>query len=139
LARDIIARGGNMPLQGLRIIPPSDRVPRETRFPGTRAETIANHLTPTNGFVVSVVSLDPGSKTRLHFHQVDTFEFVLSGSARVLDQHGNSQDITADTGIYYPAGRESAHSWECTGNIPVTFLFIYSAPPGQTDGLTPVE
>ena len=128
-----------MPLQGLTIIPPSERIPRESRFPGTRAETVFNHQTPTNGLVVGVVALDPGAKSRLHYHQVDTFEFVLSGSARVFDQHGNSQVITADTGIYYPAGRESAHSWECAGNIPVTFIFLYSAPPGQTDGLTPVE
>jgi quercetin dioxygenase-like cupin family protein len=128
-----------MPLKGLTIIPPTERVPRESRFPGTRAETVVNHATPTNGFVVGVVTLDPGARSRLHFHQVDTFEFVLSGSARVHDQHGNSQVITADTGVYYPAGRESAHSWECVGNIPVTFIFLYSAPPGQTDGLTPVE
>ena len=128
-----------MPLEGLRIIHPTERVPREVRFPGTRAETIVNHLTPTNGFVVSVVALDPSARTRLHFHQVDTFEFVLSGSARVYDQYGNSEVITADTGLYYPAGRESAHSWEALGSVPVTFIFLYSAPPGQTDGLTPLE
>src|SRR5260221_6070224 len=98
-----------MPLQGLTIIPPTERIPRESRFPGTRAETVFNHQTPTNGFVVSVVSLEPGAKSRFHFHQVDTFEFVLSGTARVFDQHGNSQVITADTGVYYPAGRESDH------------------------------
>jgi mannose-6-phosphate isomerase-like protein (cupin superfamily) len=128
-----------MPLEGLTIIPPTSHVPRESRFPGTRAETVCNHLTPTNSFVVSVVALDPGARTRLHFHQVDTFEFVLSGTARVHDQHGNSQVITADTALYYPAGRASAHSWETVGSVPVQFLFIYSAPPGQDDGLTPVE
>lgn len=127
-----------MPLQGLRIIPPTERVPRESRFPGTRAATVCNHLTPTNGFVVSVVSLDPDAKTSLHYHQVDTFEYVLAGTARVHDQHGNSVVITADTGVYYPAGPESAHYWETVGSVPVQFLFIYSAPPGQTDGLTPV-
>ncbi len=128
-----------MPLRGLTVIHPTERVPREVRFPGTRAETICNHLTPTNGFVVSVVSLDPGARTRLHYHQVDTFEYVLTGSARVYDQHGNSEVITADTGVYYPAGRDSAHSWETIGSVPVQFLFIYSAPPGQNDGLTPIE
>ena len=128
-----------MPLQGLTIIPPLDRVPRESRFPGTRAETVCNHQTPTNSFVVSVVSLDPGGRTRLHYHQVDTFEYVLGGVARVYDQHGNSQVITADTGLYYPAGRESAHYWETVGSVPVEFLFIYTAPPGQNDGLTPME
>lgn len=128
-----------MPLQGLTIIPPTDRVPREIRFPGTRAETICNHLTPTNSFVVSAVALDPGARTRLHYHQVDTFEFVLSGTARIHDQHGNGVVVTADTGVYYPAGRESAHYWETIGSIPVTFLFIYTAPPGQNDGLTPLE
>ena len=128
-----------MPLQGLTVISPTARVPRESRFPGTRAETVCNHLTPTNGFVVSVVSLDPGARTRLHYHQVDTFEYVLSGSAKVHDQHGNSVVITADSAVYYPAGRESAHSWETLGSVPVTFLFIYSATPGQTDGLTPLE
>ena len=128
-----------MPLQGLRVIHPTERVPREVRFPGTRAETIVNHLTPTNGFVVSCVSLDPGGRTRMHYHHVDTFEFVLSGSARVHDQHGNSEVITADTALYYPGGPESAHSWETLGSVPVTFLFLYSAPPGENDGLTPVE
>ena len=128
-----------MPLQGLTIIPPTERKPRESRFPGTRAETIANHATPTNGFVVSVVALDPGSRTRLHYHQVDTFEYVLNGVARVCDQHGNSEIVTPSTGVYYPAGPASAHYWETVGNIAVEFLFIYTAPPGQTDGLTPVE
>lgn len=128
-----------MPLQGLTIIPPTARLPRESRFPGTHAETICNHQTPTNGFVVSVVSLDPGARTRLHYHQVDTFEYVLSGSARVVDQQGNSEVITADTGVYYPAGPASAHFWETIGSLPVTFLFVYSAPPGQTDGLTVIE
>ncbi|MGH2461344.1 MAG: cupin domain-containing protein [Chloroflexota bacterium] len=127
-----------MSLQGLTVIPPTGRVPREIRFPGTRAETVCNHLTPTNGFVVSVVSIDPGSRTRMHFHQVDTFEYVLAGSARVYDQHGNSVVITADTALYYPAGQASAHSWEALGSMAVQFLFIYSAPPGQNDGLTPV-
>lgn len=128
-----------MPLKGLTIIPPSDRVPRESRFAGTRAETVCNHHTPTNSFVVSVVSLDPGARTRLHYHQVDTFEYVLAGRALVHDQHGNSQLITADTGVYYPAGRESAHFWETVGSVPVQFLFIYSAPPGEGDGLTQME
>ncbi len=128
-----------MPLQGLRVIQPTERVPREIRFPGTRAETICNHQTPTNGLVVSVVSIEPGTRTRLHYHQVDTFEYVLAGSARVYDQHGNSEVITADSAVYYPAGRESAHSWECLGSVPVTFIFLYSALPGQNDGLTPLE
>jgi len=128
-----------MPLKGLTIVPPTDRVPREVRFPGTRAETIVNHATPTNSFVVATVALDPGARTKLHFHQRDTFEYVLSGVARVCDQHGNSQVITADTGLYYPAGQESAHFWETVGSVPVTFLFVYSAPPGETDGLTPLE
>ena len=128
-----------MPLQGLTIIPPTERTPRESRFPGTRAETIANHATPTNGFVVSVVSLDPGSRTKLHYHQVDTFEYVLNGVARVYDQHGNFEVVTPSTGVYYPAGQASAHYWETVGSIPVEFLFIYTAPPGQTDGLTPLE
>lgn len=128
-----------MPLQGLKIIPPTERVPRESRFPGTRAQTICNHDTPTNGFVVSVVSLDPGARTRLHYHQVDSFEYVLGGTARVVDQHGNSEVITADTAVYYPAGPGSAHYWETVGSIPVQFLFIYTAPPGQNDGLTPVD
>ncbi len=128
-----------MPVQGLTILPPTTRRPRESRFPGTRGEIICNHETPTNSFVVSVVSLDPGSRTRLHYHQVDTFEYVLSGIARVYDQHGNSEVVTADTAVYYPAGRESAHYWETVGNIPVEFLFVYTAPPGQNDGLTPIE
>jgi len=92
-----------------------------------------------NAFVVAQVALDPGARTRMHYHQVDTFEYVLSGVARVFDQHGNSQVITADTGLYYPAGPDSAHSWEAQGSVPVTFLFAYSAPPGQNDGLTPVD
>ena len=128
-----------MTLQGLTVIPPTARRPRESRFPGTRAETICNHLTPTGGLVVSVVSLDPGARTRLHYHQVDTYEYVLAGTARVYDQYGNSVVITADTGVYYPAGPESAHFWEAVGNVPVQFLFLYTAPPGQTDGLTLVE
>jgi mannose-6-phosphate isomerase-like protein (cupin superfamily) len=128
-----------MPLRGLTIIPPTEHTPRESRFPGTNAETIVNHQTPTNGFVVSVVALDPGARTRLHYHQVDTFEFVLRGVARVYDQHGNSQVITADTALYYPAGPDSAHYWETVGTVPVQFLFLYSAPPGQNDGLTLLE
>lgn len=127
-----------MALQGLTIIPSTERKARESRFPGTRAETIVNHATPTNGFVVSVVALDPGSRTGLHYHQVDTFEYVLNGVARVYDQHGNSEIITPSTGVYYPAGPGSAHYWETVGNIAVEFLFIYTAPPGQNDGLTPV-
>lgn len=128
-----------MPLEGLTIVLPTERVPREVRFPGTRAETIFNHLTPTNSFVVAQVGLDPGARTKLHYHQVDTFEYVLSGTARVWDQHGNSQVVTGDTGLYYPAGPVSAHYWETLGSVPVSFLFVYSAPPGQNDGLTPLE
>ena len=128
-----------MALTGLTIVPPTERVPREVRFPGTRAETIFNHLTPTNSFVVAQVALDPGARTKMHYHQVDTFEYVLSGVARVWDQHGNSQIVTGDTGLYYPAGMDSAHYWETLGSVPVTFLFVYSAPPGQNDGLTPLE
>jgi mannose-6-phosphate isomerase-like protein (cupin superfamily) len=126
---------GRPPL-GFTCVQPSERAERASRWPGTWAQVICNHATPTERLVAAIVTVAPGAAVAMHHHRVETLEFVLSGAARVSDRHGNAVVVSAEAALYFPAGPAGAHAWEVVGNAPVQVLFVYSAPPGEDDGLT---
>jgi len=116
-----------------------DRAPRESRWPRTRAEALFNHQTPTQGLVCAVVTVDPGAVIAMHYHTVETIEYVTTGKARVRDQYGNAVVVTAESILHFPAGPDAAHEFTVLGNSPLQVLTFHYALPGQTDGLTRLE
>jgi len=120
---------------GFHVILPADRAPRESRWPQTTAEKLFNHDTPTTGLVCAIVNVEPGGHVPLHYHAVETIEYVTTGRAEVKDQHGNAVVVTAESTLHFPAGRAAAHEWTVLGNSPLQVIFFYAAPPGQNDGL----
>lgn len=120
---------------GFNIIQSVDRRPREARWPRTSAERLFNHDTPTAGLVCAIVNVEPGATIPLHYHAVETIEYVTTGTARVRDRHGNEVVVSAEATLHFPAGPDAAHEWTVLGNSPLQVLFFYAAPPGQDDGL----
>ena len=125
----------NPPL-AFRHVAPSERPDRASRWPDTWAQVVCNHQTPTDRLVAAIVTVAPHKTVPLHYHRVETLEYVLSGAARVRDRHGNEVIVTADSAVYFPAGPDAAHEWTVIGNSPVQVLFMYNAAHGEDDGLT---
>jgi uncharacterized RmlC-like cupin family protein len=117
----------------------TERADRASRWPSTWAQVICNHTTPTQGLVSAVVTVAPGATVPMHFHRVETLEFVTTGSALIRDRHGNEVVVSAESAIYFPPGPDGAHEWTVIGNAPLQVLFVYCARPGEDDGLTRFE
>jgi len=120
---------------GFNVIQSVDREAREARWPRTSAEKLFNHDTPTAGLVCAIVNVEPGATVPLHYHAVETIEYVTGGKARVRDRHGNEVVVAAESILHFPPGPDAAHEWTALGNSPLQVLFIYAAPPGEHDGL----
>ena len=67
---------------------------------------------PSERIRVSVGNFEPGTHEHLHWHAVEGFYYVMSGSAIVRDYSGKEYEVAAGTAIYAPAGIAGAHEWQ---------------------------
>jgi mannose-6-phosphate isomerase-like protein (cupin superfamily) len=66
---------------------------------------------PTDRVRVGRARFVAGALERLHWHPVEAFYYVVSGSAVVRDIEGNEHPVGPGSFVYAPAGIEGAHEW----------------------------
>ena len=121
-----------VPDQSFFCIQPADRRWVTGLFTGTRRGLIADEQTPTLGLVTGVVELlDPGRKIDLHHHEVEEFQYIVSGTGLARDAHGTKYPVAPGTCVYCRPGPEGAHEFENTGQDPLVILFVFSSPGGR--------
>lgn len=67
---------------------------------------------PSERIRVAVASFRPGTHELLHWHAIEVFYYVLSGSAAVRDYQGKEYRVGPGLAIYAPAGIAGAHEWQ---------------------------
>ena len=67
---------------------------------------------PSERVRVAVATFQPGVHEELHWHAIEVFYYVMSGSAIVRDYHGKEYPVGPGSAIYAPAGIAGAHEWE---------------------------
>ncbi|MBI3373977.1 MAG: cupin domain-containing protein [Betaproteobacteria bacterium] len=66
---------------------------------------------PSERIRVSVGNFESNTHEHLHWHAVEGFYYVISGSAVVRDYNGKEYEVGPGTAIYAPAGLAGAHEW----------------------------
>ena len=67
---------------------------------------------PSEKITVRLVSFEPGTLEHLHWHLIEVFYYVISGSAVMKDIEGRSYNIGPGNVIYAPPGIAGAHEWD---------------------------
>jgi len=67
---------------------------------------------PSERMRVTVATFEPGTHEHLHWHAIEVFYYVMSGSAIVRDYHGKEYEVGPGTAIYAPAGLAGSHEWQ---------------------------
>jgi mannose-6-phosphate isomerase-like protein (cupin superfamily) len=71
---------------------------------------------PSERVRVSVATFKAGTHEHLHWHAIEVFYYVMSGSAIVRDYHGKEYEVGPGTAIYAPAGLAGSHEWQVKEN-----------------------
>lgn len=67
---------------------------------------------PSERVRVAVATFEPGVHEHLHWHAIEVFYYVISGSAIVRDYHGKEYAVRPGSAIYAPAGLAGSHEWQ---------------------------
>ena len=67
---------------------------------------------PSERVRVAVATFQPGVHEELHWHAIEVFYYVMSGSAIVRDYHGKEYPVGPGSAIYAPAGIAGSHEWQ---------------------------
>ena len=67
---------------------------------------------PSERVRAAVATFQPGVHELLHWHPIEVFYYVISGSATVRDYHGKEYHVRAGASLYAPAGIAGSHEWE---------------------------
>ena len=73
---------------------------------------VGNDEHPTEKIFAGLASFEPGTHEHLHWHPIEVFYYVISGTGVMHDIEGNKHDLAAGSTVYAPAGIAGAHSWE---------------------------
>ena len=71
---------------------------------------------PSERVRVAVATFQPGVHEELHWHAIEVFYYVMSGSAIVRDYHGKEYPVGPGSAIYAPAGIAGSHEWQIGAN-----------------------
>ena len=67
---------------------------------------------PSERISVGLATFGPGTHEHLHWHLIETFHYVLTGSAIVRDIEGNRYEVGPGDVVYGPPGVRCSHEWE---------------------------
>jgi quercetin dioxygenase-like cupin family protein len=67
---------------------------------------------PTDRVRAGLATYKAGTVEELHWHPIESFDFVISGHAVVRDIEGNEYEVGPGSFIYAPPGIAGAHEWE---------------------------
>ena len=74
-------------------------------------QLVGNAAHPTERLTVSLVTFQPGTHEKLHWHLIEVFYYVISGRASMTDIEGNEYDLGPGSVIYAGPGIAGSHSW----------------------------
>ena len=123
------------PPPGFLVIGPDQRRPRAARVPGSDVGVICDDRTPTAALLAGVNTLAPGARIPVHFHDYEELQFIVSGSGLALDGRGGEHPIGPGSAVYCAAGREAAHGFVNTSDVPLAIFYAYSTPGGAAPSL----
>ena len=66
---------------------------------------------PSERIRVAVANFKAGTHEHLHWHAIEVFYYVTSGSAIVRDYHGKQYEVGPGSAIYAPPGIAGSHEW----------------------------
>ena len=92
-------------------------------------EILANETTPTKYTYASIFSQKPGQKLKLHYHDIEEVQYIISGTGVYRDIAGNEHPVKPGMIVYCSEEREGAHEVENTGTEPLV-IFCALAPHG---------
>lgn len=85
---------------------------------------------PSERVRVAVAAFKPGTHEHLHWHAIEVFYYVTSGSAIVRDYHGKEYPVGPGSAIYAPAGLAGSHEWQ-VGDDGLQLLSIRATLDGH--------
>jgi mannose-6-phosphate isomerase-like protein (cupin superfamily) len=98
-------------------------------IPGLTIRKLAGStLHPSERINVGLASFAPGTHEHLHWHLIETFHYVVGGTATVRDIEGNSYAVGPGDVIYGPPGLRGAHEWEVKETLTILTIKATNAP-----------
>ena len=97
----------------LRVFNEANLPAREGIYKGMMGKTLAGSTeNPSERMEFRLVSFEPGTHAKMHWHLVEKLYYVISGRAVVTDIEGKTYDLGPGSVAYAPPGIVGAHSWE---------------------------
>ncbi len=75
-------------------------------------QLVGNAEHPSERLTVLLVTFDPGTHEKLHWHLIEVFYYVISGRAVMKDIEGKTYELGPGSVIYASPGIAGSHSWE---------------------------
>ena len=96
----------------LRILK-KDEVPQSPGIiAGLSVQTLAGNLEFASERIrIAVATFEAKIHEHLHWHPIEVFYYVISGSATVRDLEGNNYTVGPGDSIYAKAGLSGSHEW----------------------------
>jgi uncharacterized cupin superfamily protein len=85
-------------------------------------------LHPSEKINVGLATFGPGTHEHLHWHLIETFHYVIAGSAIVRDIEGSSYNVGPGDVIYGSPGMRGAHEWEVKESLQILTIKATNAP-----------
>ena len=106
----------------------SDGVPDEPE-PGIHRVTIVHRASGAGALTTRLVTIDPGVRTRLHWHKVEEAMMVLEGEGQAV-LGDETFPIKAGEALLGPAGIR--HGFINTGSVPMRLAVAFPAVEVET-------
>ena len=83
---------------------------------------------PSERINVGLATFGPGTHEHLHWHLIETFHYVLTGSAIVRDVEGNEYKVGPGDVVYGPPGVRGSHEWEVRESLQILTIKATNDP-----------
>jgi mannose-6-phosphate isomerase-like protein (cupin superfamily) len=98
-------------------------------IPGLKIRKLAGSAEhPSERINVGVAQFGPGTHEHLHWHLIETFHYVLAGSAIVRDIEGNDYPVGPGDVVYGPPGLRGSHEWEVKESLQILTIKATNDP-----------
>lgn len=93
---------------------------------GKNTEHLTSGITVCNG----------KSKAPLHYHNVETFHYVLYGTGTLTDGEENKYELRPGVIFYCASGLKGVHGIENNDDFPLAILWVHAYPSGIQEKTT---
>lgn len=103
---------------GLKVFNQADEPDSPGVIPGLTIKKLAGCKEhPAERISVGLATFGPGTHEHLHWHMIETFHYIVAGSAIVRDIEGNEWTVGVGDVVFGPAGLRGAHEWEVRESV----------------------